>query len=333
MMDIIGMNVPEAYSECIGYMRACAQPEESRNGPVLSVPWPVMLTIKRPTQRVLFSPIRDANPFFHLMEFVWMMSGSDKLEWIKYFNSRFGDYSDDGKTLPASYGVRWRRHWGFDQITTVIQQLSGDPTSRRAVLGMWDPGADLTQYAKAGADRPCNTHAYFRIVEGRLNMTVCNRSNDAIWGMLGANAVHMTMLQELVAAGVGKGIGTYYAMTNNLHIYKNMPNFEKIWSDLAVDDPYNRRVSALPLLFTSERVVDFLQDAEYFVNQGALNGKLRTHFFNEVVVPMSAAYVSRKEGHTDGMVHLKRVAALDWRLAGEEWIKRRDLAEQARKSN
>ena len=36
-------------------------------------------------------------------------------------------------------------------------------------------------------DVPCNTHAYFAInAEGSLDLTVCNRSNDLVWGCLGA---------------------------------------------------------------------------------------------------------------------------------------------------
>ena len=33
----------------------------------------------------------------------------------------------------------------------------------------------------------------------KLCMTVCNRSNDMLWGAYGANVVHMSMLQEFVA--------------------------------------------------------------------------------------------------------------------------------------
>ena len=46
---------------------------------------------------------------------------------------------------------------------------------------------------------PCNTAIYFKVREGKLNMTVSNRSNDVIWGTFGANVVHMSILQEYVA--------------------------------------------------------------------------------------------------------------------------------------
>ena len=63
---------------------------------------------------------------------------------------------------------------------------------------MWDAKQDLS-HRNESKDLPCNTHVYFSIREGFLDMTVCNRSNDLIWGCCGANAVHMSFLQEYVA--------------------------------------------------------------------------------------------------------------------------------------
>ena len=78
---------------------------------------------------------------------------------------------------------------------------------------MWDGSCDLDTHHN---DLPCNTHIYFRVVDGKLNMTVCNRSNDVIWGMTGANAVHMTMLQELIAAEADIPIGSYLVSSRSV---------------------------------------------------------------------------------------------------------------------
>ena len=45
--------------------------ENTRNGWVLEFPTPFCVTYTHPTERVLFYPERDANPFFHLMESLW----------------------------------------------------------------------------------------------------------------------------------------------------------------------------------------------------------------------------------------------------------------------
>ncbi len=40
--------------------------DQSRNGPVLVIDEPVIITYEKPQERVLFNKERDANPFFHL---------------------------------------------------------------------------------------------------------------------------------------------------------------------------------------------------------------------------------------------------------------------------
>ena len=45
---------------------------DSRNGKVYMFPEPVTSVYKRPNERVLFSPERNCNPFFHFIEGLWM---------------------------------------------------------------------------------------------------------------------------------------------------------------------------------------------------------------------------------------------------------------------
>jgi len=58
-----------------------------------------------------------------------------------------------------------------------------------------------------------------------LNMTVFNRSNDMVYGALGANVVHFSVLQEYMAACIGVEVGTYYQVSSNMHVYLD----EKKW--------------------------------------------------------------------------------------------------------
>src|SRR5690606_6235064 len=139
---------------------------------------------------------RDANPFLHFFESLWMLAGRNDVDYMTRLVRRFAAYSDDGKTFNGAYGYRWRKWFGRDQLQQIIGALRSNPQDRRCVLGMWDAGHDL---GLQSADLPCNTHIYFRIQDDRLNMTVCNRSNDAIWGAVGANVVHMSFLQEYMA--------------------------------------------------------------------------------------------------------------------------------------
>jgi thymidylate synthase len=314
--ELIGTNVPQAYAEMLWFMKIHGREEQSRNGKVTTLPRPAELSILLPKERVLFDPDRDANPFFHVMEFVWMMSGSKDLKWISQFNKGFGQYSDDKETLPASYGFRWRNHFGFDQLDRIVRHLRNDPASRRAVLGMWDPRVDLSEDGRAGLDRPCNTSVHLRILDGRLDFTVINRSNDAVWGMLGANAVHMTMLHELLATEIGVPVGTYRAYTTNLHVYER--HMSLVESRNPPYDPYKEeKVEPYPLLQEGETMGDFLLDAENFV--GAEYHDLRTHWFNHVAYSIKAAYLNKDERES----HIASIEASDWRLACSQWSARR----------
>lgn len=187
-------NVNEAFVDLIEETRSreCFGVESSRNGEVIRVDdGPVIVTYLRPTQRVLFNERRDCNPFFHLYESLWMLAGKNTVSNLVKYTPRMSTYSDDGVTLHGAYGYRWRNYFGYDQLDLVIEELNTNPDSRRAVVQMWDAN-DLKTARGGGLDVPCNTQMVFAIGKEGLNMTVFNRSNDLIWGMLGANVVHFS---------------------------------------------------------------------------------------------------------------------------------------------
>lgn len=204
--------------------------QDSRNGRVIVSSEPVVTIHTDPTARVLASAKRDANPFFHLFEALWMLAGRNDVQVPKTFIGKFGQYSDDGTTLNGAYGFRWRRHFGYDQLEVIIEQLRHDPTTRRAVLQMWDASmetgddivfGDLERAARGSKDVPCNTACYFDAIDGRLNMTVLCRSNDVIWGAYGANVVHFSVLLEYMALRTGLPIGVMRQFSNNYHVYES----------------------------------------------------------------------------------------------------------------
>lgn len=310
ILTMTARNVPEAWYEAWWVLPHHWREEESRNGRVLTVPYPTMLRIKNPCERVLFDPVRDANPYFHVMEFVWMMAGSNDAAWLSQFNKRMMSYADDG-FLRGAYGWRWRNP--NDQITDVINLLRTDSTSRQAVLSMWDPVYDGSRARTS--DRPCNTHIYFRFVNGALDMTICNRSNDMIWGMLGANAVHMTLLHEMVALSCDMDVGEYYVMTNNLHVYPDIPRFKEMSEPGRTVDMY-RRISPFPLLAPDESYLDLRSDCEILL---AGEDRFYTKWVSDVAFPIYMAYLMKtNRDHWN-----QQIAADDWRIACEAWTNRR----------
>jgi hypothetical protein len=301
--------------------------ESSRNGPVILIDEPVILTYEKPCERVIFSSTRDANPFFHLMEALWMLAGREDVEFPTRFNSKFSQFSDNGVIFNGAYGFRWRTYFDVDQIELAVKELMGNPGSRRVVIGMWDPMYDLGSTSK---DIPCNTHIYLSIREnsGLLDMTVCNRSNDAVWGAFGANAVHMSILQEYLAAAIGVKVGLYRQITNNLHFYSDTFSAEKlsrIAAECASDTAYSLgHIRPYPLISISPEC--WMTELRAFLaNPSTRPEHYHDGFFAKVAAPMFAAWEERKaNGNTPKMNRLiEGIAAYDWRVACQEWVIRR----------
>lgn len=337
---ITARNVNDAFFKGVNLVRELGMREESRAGHVSVLPFPVVTVYTRPLERVLFSAQRDANPFFHLMEALWMLAGRNDATWLDQFVHDFSArFAEEDGHLHGAYGFRWREHfdleggglpWAPDQLEYCIKLLREDPSSRQVVLTMWDPVADLGAKVK---DKPCNTHIYFRIKDRQLDMTVCCRSNDIIWGAYGANAVHMSLLQEYVASCAGCYPGMYFQFSNNYHAYVDA--LDKIGNNhIEVDwykaDPADR-ARVVPLVASP---VDFAQDLARFMGGDLLwsgsGSKFSNSFFEQVAVPMLWAHQMWKGGNRDQALRTLATMPLncDWRIAAEAWMKRRMLKKQ-----
>ena len=119
---------------------------------------PVVTEYVYPQERVCTIPERDANPFFHLFESLWILGGRKDVAYLEQFNSNMRRYSDDGVTYNAPYGWRLREQFGIDQIEFAIRMLKEDPDTRRCVLQIWGVN-DLGLQSK---DIPCNDTIFFR---------------------------------------------------------------------------------------------------------------------------------------------------------------------------
>lgn len=317
IIEFEGDTAAQLYEEGLYKFRVCGRPEHSRNGPVLVMPEITVFRLMEPRCRVLDDHIRNANPFFHMMEFIWMMAGRLDVEWIAQFNKQYREYADDGQ-VKAAYGYRWRRAFGFDQIRFVINQLKRNPTSRQATLQMWLPQEDLPTFHK---DKACNISIMFRNNSGALDMLVTNRSNDFVWGALGANIVHMTMLHELVSHFSKIPLGRYSVVSMNLHIYTEMPNYQAISNTLVADEIY-KECEPLPLFGETEEYNDFVSDCENFCN-GDL-GLLTTDFLGNTALPAYVAWKVR-ENREHAYESIATMKHPDWRIACQNYLKRKTL--------
>ena len=318
MYLILARNVNDAFFQGMRLLLHNGIDGTSRNVRVIYLPEPVATTYTRPNERVLFCPERDANPFFHFMEGLWMLGGRMDCGFVAQFNGRMREYANDVGDLDGAYGYRWRIHFGYDQLQTLISMLKNDPNTRRAVLSMWDGYVDL---GRSSLDIPCNTHAYFSRRGNKLNMTVCCRSNDAVWGAYGANAVHMSMLLEVMAAMVGCEVGDYVQFSNNLHVYPEVKNHRKLMGMDPCNDRYKDGLIKFKLVHDPKT---WFADLRQFVTHPNTFERSENPLFYHVAAPMYQAWTAHKAGSYDtALAWCEEVEDQAWSLACRQWIERR----------
>lgn len=326
-------NINEAFRElvnCFHNRDIKISVDKSRNGTTLRAATPVTIQFRNPTHRVLFNQVRDCNPFFHIYESFWMLAGRNDVESVSYFASKMGQYSDDGTTFWGAYGHRWRGWFGGDQIWSVINELRTNPNSRRAVLQMWDGQNDLNKATSGGLDVPCNLCCVFSIRDDLtarcLDMTVMNRSNDLVWGLCGANVVHMSYLLEYVASNLGVEVGHQYHVSNNLHIYTetNSRFNPKDWGKYVSHDQ-NFYLQNEPMRLNEGGPISTAAICTIADN---VDGEFKTDclYADTVVRPMLKAFAAHKErNYDDALAHCQDINSKDWKYVSEAWItKRRD---------
>jgi thymidylate synthase len=249
-----------------------------------------------------------------------------------------------------------------DQLDTLVDHLRRKPESRRAVLQMWNVEDDLLNIEDSKAVC-CNLSAVFRVEWGRcprctriaasgvvmapfapcshckgtpndapeiLNMTVFNRSNDLIYGMLGANAVHFSFLLEYMAARLGLKVGKYHQVTADLHAYTKTWEPEKWLANVTPDHYVTTPEKHVPLVKDPEcfdhecvAIVD-LNDGNGVYDTRVSSGRWEEPFFQTVAQPMFNAYHAYKSGaYGHALRWADLIAAPDWRVAARGWIQRR----------
>lgn len=337
MIVLNARNVNNALDQGIQLIKNIGEPVDSRAGMTLEIPTPVTTVYHKPWERVLISKVRDANPFFHLMEAMWILAGREDVKFLTEFNKRMVDYSDDGEVFNAPYGYRLRNgncNANLDQLAEVIKLLKRDPNSRQAICQIWDED-DLVHTTK---DKACNMSIVFRIRNGKLCMTVYNRSNDMIWGAYGANAVQFSIIQEYVAAHLGLPMGEYTQVTNSYHIYTDGAAgavWDRIKDNYIPNHGYVEDDDGLVknmILMSQEDMPAFERDIRHFFKVYDEFGieeltEIRyweSKYFNKLVMPVLCIYrIYRDYGKEHALNYSNAILADDWREACEDWLNNR----------
>jgi thymidylate synthase len=224
------MKTYESFTECFYDLidRVYTSPEyvSSPRGMLVKESLGVSFRITNPRNRLLYVPERNTSLGYTIAEAVWYFIGDNKTDWISNYSSFWSDISDDGVTANSAYGARiFKPHPRTSMYDTlkvgdnsqwqfVLNELSRDPDSRRAVVHVKSPRDNLDK-----KDVPCTLTLQFFIRENKLHMIVNMRSSDLIFGLT-YDVPAFTLFQEKLAQELDVGLGSYTHMSNSLHVYK-----------------------------------------------------------------------------------------------------------------
>ncbi len=174
-----------------------------------------MLKLSNPRARLSRSGSRGVL-FSCIGELIWYLSGSGRLSGIEPYIKRYKDEVESDGRIHGAYGPRFFNWKSINQIENITKALRANPSTRRAVIQLFDP-LDINGTRKK--DVPCTCSIQFLIRKKVLEVVVYMRSNDACFG-LPHDIFSFTMIQEIVARDLGIEVGSYIHTVGSLHLYE-----------------------------------------------------------------------------------------------------------------
>jgi len=165
-------------------------------------------------------------------ELLWFLKGTADASFLIENNIHIWDEwmldTPNGKTLPHTYGIKWRNFGGVDQIQKVINDLKVNPKSRRHIVSAWDP-VNVDNAALPW----CHILFQFNVTldkdrgfvaedgkSGDLNIAVYQRSCDVFLGGP-YNIASYSFLLYMICELTGYRPGSMYYTFGDSHIYLN----------------------------------------------------------------------------------------------------------------
>ncbi|GAA1073043.1 thymidylate synthase [Tsukamurella spumae] len=185
-------------------------------------------------------------------ELLWFLRGDSNVRWLQDNGVTIWDeWADADGELGPVYGVQWRswptpdgRH--IDQISTAIETLRTNPSSRRNIVSAWNV-AEIENMALP----PCHAFFQFYAADGKLSCQLYQRSADLFLGVP-FNIASYALLTHMVAAQVGLEPGDFVWTGGDCHIYDN--HVEQVTEQLRREPyPYPRlELAERPSIFDYE---------------------------------------------------------------------------------
>jgi len=162
---------------------------------------------------------------FHLKtaaaEVAWFLMGTKDVSWLRKYAPIWDKFTeDDGKTIDAAYGYRWKHQFGRDQLKHAMEALHLNPSDRRVYVSNWDPSEDGLG-AAGQKNAPCPLGFTLSIVDQKLHSTLTLRSSDVFVGLPYDVAGHAILMQAIASSIEGiTGLGTMTVTLAHPHLYK-----------------------------------------------------------------------------------------------------------------
>lgn len=129
--------------------------------------------------------------------------------------------------LGPVYGRQWRR-WPasdgreIDQLAWAIEKTKKYPDRKHVVVSAWNPEY-VYEMAKPGTSMaipPCHTIFNINVTNGRLSLSLYQRSADTFLGVP-FNIASYALLTMILAQVTGNKVGDFVHMLGDTHIYGN----------------------------------------------------------------------------------------------------------------
>lgn len=228
-MEICGDSLDDILIDLYQSLLGSGRPNTGSRGSTYEV-LGTAIRLRRPRARLSRSENRG-KPFSALAEFLWYLSGSGDLEFIRPYIPDYVKEATDGR-IPGAYGPRiFSMRSGIDQLDHVTKLLDWKPTSKRAVIQLFNAEDIALDYAAVRGEGfvyrevPCTVSLQFHLREGLLHLSVNMRSNDAYKG-LPHDVFCFTMIQEMMARRLGAEPGEYLHYAGSMHIYE--PDLDEV---------------------------------------------------------------------------------------------------------
>lgn len=143
--------------------------------------------------------IRKTWPKTAAAEIAWFLQARQNVNFIRSYAPIWDKFvEEDGQTVEAAYGFRWRNHFGRDQIEDAINALASNKTDRRVFISAWDPAND--GLGRPSRNVPCPVGFTLSITDGRLNSTLLIRSSDVFVGLPYDVMGHALLMTAILAS-------------------------------------------------------------------------------------------------------------------------------------